>query len=138
MGRQHQDIVSGHPRCGVGEHIQDATRPNGFDWVDGSKADWARHSNRIAFCGHKVGEQVFLWILDLDTMNFSKILGPIQYGNAQPSWSPDDSKLVFRQPGGLSYKNELWTLDLNTGVQTFLAEVGKQQNDLYEPDWRRF
>lgn len=110
--------------------VLDVTRPLGFDWVANSAADWARHSNRIAFRGAKVGEAPALWILDLDLMQASKLVD--SSGPTSLSWSPDDAKIVFDKNG------ELWTINVATGAQALLAKVNKGNTRLSWPNWRRF
>lgn len=110
--------------------VQDVTHPLGFDWVANSAADWARHSNRIAFRGAKVGEAPALWILDLDLMQARKLVD--SSGPTSLSWSPDDAKLVFDKAG------ELWTINVATGAQALLAKGAKGNTRLAWPNWRRF
>ena len=117
--------------------LTDVTHPLGFDWVAGSQVDWARHSNRIAFNGAKVGESKALWILDLDLMQTSKL---IPNSDANGSWSPDDARIVFSKLGtGTSPRRELWTVDVATGVQAFLAsDTASKSSGLNQPNRRRF
>ena len=97
--------------------VQDLTHPLGFDWTDGRQADWARRHNWIAFCGAKIGESSALWILDLDLGQARKLLPSLSY--ASPSWSPDDSRIVFQKlvtTRNNKTRGELWTVDVLIGL----------------------
>lgn len=113
---------------------QDVTHPLGFDWVSNHPADWARHSNRIAFEGAKVGEVSALWILNLDLLDSDplKALKLADLDNPAPSWSPDDTKLVIQKSG------QLWTVDVATGAQALLKKPAKSTTTFATPDWRRY
>lgn len=90
--------------------------------------DWARTSNSIAFGAVPMGGNFEnIYILDLDASLHA--VGPARkvlknaYG---PSWSPDDSRLVFAAgTGGIRI------LDLKTGRTSSISGIGNF------PDWRR-
>jgi Tol biopolymer transport system component len=118
--------------------LEDVTRP-AFDVVFSASTDWARTSDRIVFDGRMAGQdRAALWVVDLRApgdpeQRFTKLMDGVSY--PQPSWSPDDTRLVFvkRKAAG-----ELWILDVATGAQTLLAKKEKGQKSLDMPDWRRF
>jgi hypothetical protein len=87
----------------------------------GSDLDWARQHDVIAFV---VGEALDRWIYTVD-LNTEEV-APVVKGMS-PSWSPDDSQLVYRD---MNYRGKLKRYTLATGEVENLG-VGSL------PDWRR-
>jgi Tol biopolymer transport system component len=86
-----------------------------IEWVD-----WARQdSNTLAF--YDAG---MTYSLDIDSGTPNPVLQGIM-----PSWSPDNSKILYRQTGK---KDRLCTFEFSTGEITPLNNGGTL------PDWRRF
>ncbi|MEE9505683.1 MAG: hypothetical protein V3V98_00870 [Thermoplasmata archaeon] len=84
--------------------------------------DWTRQgSNEIAFHADGV-----IYTVDID----SGTAVPVVEGSG-PSWSPDNSKIVYKQPASKPNTQNLGTYEFSTGNINTLAK-GNQ------PDWRRF
>lgn len=124
--------------------LTDVTRPAGFDWVAGGRdVDWARTSDRIAFNGHKVGEDTALWIGDVgedssgrpSLQNLYKVVDEHRWA-LSPSWSPGDTQLVFAKSLGSPPRGALWTVEVANGQQSLLT--AQKNSTLQAPDWRRF
>jgi Tol biopolymer transport system component len=88
--------------------------------------DWARRKNAIAFSAvPKKGGVQNVYIIDLDaTAHAAAAARQVLRGASDPSWSPDDSRLVVVS-GGLKI------LDLTTGR----TSIGLGNGTF--PDWRR-
>jgi len=118
--------------------IEDVTPESTFSHV--GSANWARTGDAIAFAGSLMGDafEKALWIVDLteplDSPNrLVKVLpGPKNGWINTPSWSPDDSQLVFGRVD-IPPRTGVWTIDLQTGDETFLLRTS-----VARPDWRRF
>ncbi len=104
-----------------------AGRPDG----EIQDVDWARGSNRIALSAR--GQQGHdIWIIDLaNPAAAANITAAIDSNSdVDPSWSPDDAKLVVRR-GGSGARSGICTINANgTGLRQ-LAKSGTR------PDWRR-
>lgn len=95
-----------------------------FDTIEG--LEWGRQgSDELAFGGQSEGVGFSLYILDIATGALEQVRG-----GDQPSWSPDNSMMVFVTLG--KGQPRIKTIDLGTGDVTTLANRGKL------PDWRRF
>ncbi len=85
--------------------------------------DWARQgSNKLAF--HDSGGSGMIYTVDIDSGTAVPVVEGIW-----PSWSPDNSKIVYRQ---LGRKPKISTYEFSTGDITQLT------NGRAPVDWRRF
>jgi dipeptidyl aminopeptidase/acylaminoacyl peptidase len=111
-----------------------------FEEVSSDSAKWARNSDCIAFVGRRAGaDERGLWLLDLTVDSpqdpFRELVPGGGLSLSSPSWSPDDTRVLFTKHGGRPKDDGLWLVDVTTGGQTLL--LGHARNT-YEPDWRRF
>ena len=110
----------------------------GFVHVHNRSIEWARLSNQIAFVGTLADDtDEALWILDLDEPvnspdRFRKLLSqPKNASLWSPSWSPDDTTLIFRTSGTRKLTG-LWLIDVQSGADALLLKGSH-----WWPDWRR-
>lgn len=88
--------------------------------------DWARQSsNTVLF--HDSGGSGLIYTVDID----SGTANPVVEGCCA-SWSPDNSKVVYLQPGNRPDRRIISIYDLSTEEITELRQGGSR------PDWRRF
>ncbi len=88
--------------------------------------DWARQGvDKIVF--HDSKPYGWVYTVDIETESVDAI---VQGGN--PSWSPDNSKIVFFQPTIEKVKLGIKIYEFSTGELTTLLNDGRV------PDWRRF
>jgi len=90
---------------------------------DFTRLDWAQGLDILAF--HDMSTSM-IYTVDIETGTSV----PVTEG-AAPSWSPDNSKLAYIEPGRQPRFNKISTVDLDTGEITRLASG-------INPDWRRF
>jgi Tol biopolymer transport system component len=88
--------------------------------------DWARQgSNKLAF--HDSGGTGMIYTMDIDT----ETVVPVTKGGC-PSWSPDNSMIVYQQPRPGKLKRSISIYEFSTGDITQLTNKGLR------PDWRLF
>jgi Tol biopolymer transport system component len=97
---------------------------------DFARVDWARQgSNELVF--HDKGGLRMIYKVDIDTETVVLVVE-----GSNPSWSPDNSMIVYFQPesgkGPNKVKSGIRTYEFSTGEITLIASPGKA------PDWRRF
>lgn len=91
--------------------------------LDVAGLDWARQgSDVLAF--HMGG---MIHTVDIDT----EIVVPITEGCCA-SWSPDNSKIVYKQPGGKPNTKRISVYEFSTG------NIDRLADGIWGPDWRRF
>lgn len=77
----------------------------------------------------------YLWVLDLETLQTSRVLedafGPSSY--AEPTWSPDGSRLVLVRQHRLY--SDLHLVDVGTGTVTDLTGLAQSGTHCWQPDW---
>lgn len=97
--------------------------------------DWARTEDRLAMSVREVAQNlVNLWIVDLADTAQSFRLNTGLANESDPSWSPDDTKVVFRRDGfgKESKKTGLYVVNADgTGLTSLNAKEGQG------PDWKR-
>ena len=98
--------------------------------------DWARDSNRLVFTQTPAGsDDRDLYIIDMDNPpTITRVTNTPDFDESECSWSPDDSRIVFRLRG---YKKNaklsgLHTISASGGTSTNLGAQAGQQ-----PDWIR-
>jgi Tol biopolymer transport system component len=93
--------------------------------------DWANTTNKLAVGAYAIGGNHDIWIIDLDGDVFQpvNITATTDASEVEPSWSPDDSLIVYSR-NGFIYKMKA---DGTERVQ--LAAPGRRQQ-LRGPDWK--
>jgi hypothetical protein len=93
--------------------------------------DWSNTTNKLAISAYAVGGNYDIWVVDLGGNIYTpvNITNSTDAGEVEPSWSPDDSQIVYSKNGYI-YKMRA---DGTERVQ--LAAPGRKQQ-LRGPDWR--
>jgi Tol biopolymer transport system component len=93
--------------------------------------DWANTKDKLAVGAYAVGGNHDIWVIDLDGDVYQpvNITASTDAGEVEPSWSPDDSHIVYSR-NGFIYRMKA---DGTERVQ--LATPGRRQQ-LRGPDWR--
>ena len=101
---------------------------------------WAKTQDKIAVQGRLAGEDFSdIWVIDLvDAANPVNLTRTPARSERDPSWSPDDSRIVFvMTPSEPGSKPSIFVMNADgTGV-TKIAQPGKNVFGFNEPDWRR-
>ncbi len=91
---------------------------------------WSHGGDRIAYSGYSGSNAEAVYVVAF-TGTIAPTATPVQLINGRdPTWSADDSKIVFF--GGAHSTSGVYALTLATGGTQLLANGGGQ------PDWRRF
>ena len=94
--------------------------------------DWANGSNKLAVAVKSAPEgHPDIWIVDLDgnPYNPQNITNTADVPERQPSWSPDDSQIVYVRD------DSIYKMDAQGGSPVRLAAPGRRTVLRY-PDWR--
>lgn len=96
-------------------------------------AAWSPINNRIAYVSEETGNGD-IYVLNLD--GSSKIRLTVNTGDfdKHPTWSPDGTKIAFWSDMGFADNQQIFVVDLNTGVVTSLSD--NPFND-WDPIWVR-
>jgi Tol biopolymer transport system component len=99
--------------------------------------DWARTQDVLAVPAAPVGGpsgKKDIWLIDLlDPGNPTQVTQTPDNGERFLSWSPDDSKFVYKRGSESRRENGIYTINVDG---TGLRMIKKGINDTY-PDWRR-
>jgi Tol biopolymer transport system component len=91
-----------------------------------SSPDWARTNDRIALCAVDSSGQFDLWVIDLSSpampLNLTATAGASEQ---DPSWSADDTRIVFRRNAGAT-SSGLFRINADgSGLTSLAAKAGK-------------
>jgi len=98
---------------------------------------WSRTSSRVAF---GIGP-ISTIDVDAGVASLAVVSVPNSGGSRHPTWSPDDSSLVFANVASTNKsKWNIVRMNLSTGAQTVLVngQTTGRNLRLSKPDWRRF
>jgi len=108
--------------------------------------DWARTQDKIAFSAvtsEAVGDTIRngyeIWVVDLnDPANPVQLTDDPSVPFASPSWSPDDSEIVY-QKGDIIVGTycEIWKMNADGSGKTLLLKPEKKVKSVRSPDWKR-
>jgi len=109
--------------------------------------DWARTQDKIAFAGatsEPAGDNVRnayeIWVVDLaDPANPVQLTNDPSVCFASPSWSPDDSEIVYHKGDILvnAWGCEIWKMNADGSGKTLLLKPAKRIKTASWPDWKR-
>jgi hypothetical protein len=94
--------------------------------------DWANTMDRLAVGAYAVGGNNDIWIINLDGNVYDpvNITASTDAGEVEPSWSPDDTHIVYSRNGTICKMKA----DGKERVQ--LAAPDSRRRQLRGPDWR--
>ena len=93
------------------------------------RPDWARTQDKIAVVALDFGD---IWVIDLaDPLNPVNLTNTLDIGSTMPSWSPDDTKIVF------TISVDIYVMNADGSGVTQIAKAKKNVFRLWTPDWRR-
>ncbi|MCH7472687.1 hypothetical protein IIA79_07030 [bacterium] len=100
--------------------------------------NWARTQDKIAFAGITSG-YYDIWVVDLaDPANPVQLTNDPSEDFVFPSWSPDDSEIVYQKGGRLSSDySEIWKMNADGSGKTLLVKPSKGLYKATFPDWKR-
>lgn len=108
--------------------------------------DWARTQDKIAFhaltsesTSDNVRDGFEIWVVDLsDPANPVALTDDPNNGFNFPSWSPDDSEMVYVKGDTSAYAyNEIWKMNADGSGKALLIKPAKRIKSCTRPDWKR-
>jgi len=94
--------------------------------------NWAKTQDSIALCAYTAESVYEIWVIHLsDPLSPVKLTDDPSMSFKSPSWSPDDSEIVYC--AGVN----IWKMDADGTANVMLAKPPRKKQSLSGTDWRR-